>query len=207
MGKLQDSVLSSTINTINQERPLSNNNVFDPDNAIDSKLLSNGIHYLSGDIAQENVDLAIKWLLYENLDPKEKTLTLFVNSTGGDLYQAFALVDMMNNSKHTIRTIGTGAIMSAAFIIFASGTKGERYISENAGIMCHQFSNTIENKYHDLKAQMKETDLCNARMLEILKQATGKNEDTVKLHLLPTSDVYLTAQEMIDIGAADHLLK
>lgn len=207
MGKLQDSILSSTINTINQERPLSNNNVFDPDNAIDSKLLSNGIHYLSGDIAQENIDLAIKWLLYENLDPKEKKLTLFINSTGGDLYQAFALVDMMNNSKHTIRTIGTGAIMSAAFIIFASGSKGERYISENAGIMCHQFSNTIENKYHDLKAQMKETDLCNARMLEILKQATGKNEDTVKLHLLPTSDVYLTAQEMIDIGAADHLLK
>jgi ATP-dependent Clp protease protease subunit len=207
MGKLQDSVLSSTINTINQERPLSNNNVFDPDNAIDSKLLSNGIHYLSGDIAQENIDNAIKWLLYENLDPKEKTLTLFVNSTGGDLYQAFALVDMMNNSKHTIRTIGTGAIMSAAFIIFASGTKGERYISENAGIMCHQFSNTIENKYHDIKAQMKETDLCNARMLEILKQATGKNEDTVKLHLLPASDVYLTAQEMIDAGAADHILK
>ena len=207
MGKLQDSILSSTINTINQERPLSNNNVFDPDNAIDSKLLSNGIHYLSGDIAQENVDLAIKWLLYENLDPKEKKLTLFINSTGGDLYQAFALVDMINNSKHTIRTIGTGAIMSAAFIIFASGSKGERYISENAGIMCHQFSNTIENKYHDLKAQMKETDLCNARMLEILKQATGKNEDTVKLHLLPASDVYLTAQEMIDAGAADHLLK
>jgi len=207
MGKLQDSVLSSTINTINQERPLSNNNVFDPDNAIDSKLLSNGIHYLSGDIAQENIDNAIKWLLYENLDPKEKKLTLFINSTGGDLYQAFALVDMMNNSKHTIRTIGTGAIMSAAFIIFASGTRGERYISENAGIMCHQFSNTIENKYHDIKAQMKETDLCNARMLEILKQATGKNEDTVKLHLLPASDVYLTAQEMIDAGAADHLLK
>ena len=207
MGKLQDSVLSSTINTINQERPLSNNNVFDPDNAIDSKLLSNGIHYLSGDIAQENIDNAIKWLLYENLDPKEKKLTLFINSTGGDLYQAFALVDMMNNSKHTIRTIGTGAIMSAAFIIFASGTKGERYISENAGIMCHQFSNTIENKYHDIKAQMKETDLCNARMLEILKQATGKNEDTVKLHLLPASDVYLTAQEMIDAGAADHILK
>ena len=73
--------------------------------------------------------------------------------------------------------------------------------------MCHQFSNTIENKYHDIKAQMKETDLCNARMLEILKQATGKNEDTVKLHLLPASDVYLTAQEMIDAGAADHLLK
>ena len=207
MGKLQNSILSSTINTINQERPLSNNNVFDPDNAIDNKLLSNGIHYLSGDIAQENIDNAIKWLLYENLEPKEKKLTLFINSTGGDLYQAFALVDMMNNSKHTIRTIGTGAIMSAAFIIFASGSKGERYISENAGIMCHQFSNTIENKYHDLKAQMKETDLCNARMLEILKQATGKNEDTVKLHLLPTSDVYLTAQEMIDIGAADHLLK
>lgn len=186
---------------------MSNEKIFDIDNAIDSKLLSNGIHYLSGEIEQENVDRAIKWLLYENLEPKQKTLTLFVNSTGGDLYQAFALVDMMRNSKHTIRTIGTGAVMSAAFIIFASGTRGERYISENTGIMCHQFSNTVENKYHDIKAQMKETELCNQRMLEILKQATGKNEDTVKLHLLPASDVYLTAQEMIDIGAADHILK
>jgi ATP-dependent Clp protease protease subunit len=186
---------------------LSNDKIYDPANAIDSKLLSNSIHYLSGEIAQDNVDDAIKWLLYENLEPKQKTLTLFVNSTGGDLYQAFALVDMMRNSKHIIRTIGTGAVMSAAFIIFASGTRGERYISENTGIMCHQFSNTVENKYHDIKAQMKETDLCNARMLEILKQATGKNEDTVKLHLLPASDVYLTAQETIDIGAADHILK
>lgn len=186
---------------------MSNEKIFDIDNAIDSKLLSNGIHYLSGEIEQENVDRAIKWLLYENLEPKQKTLTLFVNSTGGDLYQAFALVDMMRNSKHTIRTIGTGAVMSAAFIIFASGTRGERYISENTGIMCHQFSNTVENKYHDIKAQMKETELCNQRMLEILKQTTGKNEDTVKLHLLPASDVYLTAQEMIDIGAADHILK
>jgi ATP-dependent protease ClpP protease subunit len=58
----------------------------------------------------------------------------------------------------------------------------------------------------DLKATMKENDLCNQKMIDILKDATGLPPAKIKAKLLPASDVYLTAQEVVDFGVADHLL-
>lgn len=180
---------------------------FSASDRIDVSLLQAHTHFLVGDIEEENINNCIKWLVYENLDThRPKTLTLYVNSGGGDLYQAFALIDIINSSNHPVRTIGIGSIMSAAFLIFVSGTKGERYIANNTGIMCHQFSDGVDAKYHDIKAQMKESELCNQRMLEILKDASGLAPSRIKSKLLPASDVYLTANELVDLGLADQVL-
>ena len=179
---------------------------FNASDRIDIKLLNHSTHILVGEINEDSINTAIKWILYENLDPKEKILTLYVNSTGGDLYQAFALIDIMRSSKHSIRTIGIGAVMSAAFLIFASGTNGQRYAAKNASFMCHQFSETNEGKYHDIKATMRENDLCNQKMVDILKEATGMPVARIKSKLLPASDVYLTASEMVDFSVADHII-
>ena len=73
---------------------------FNAEDRIDIKLLENSVFFLTGEIAEENIANCIKWLTYENLDTKaEKVLTLYVNSTGGDLYQALALIDMMTTSS------------------------------------------------------------------------------------------------------------
>jgi len=175
---------------------------------IEIKLLQTHIHFLTGEIESANIYECIKWITYENLDHKPgKTLTLYINSTGGDLYEAFALVDIMKSSKHPIKVIGIGAVMSAAFLIFASGTKGLRYAAHNTSFMCHQFSENMESKYHDLKATMKENDLCNAKMVSILKEATGLPASKIKSKLLTASDIYLSSQEVIDLGVADHFLE
>ena len=179
---------------------------FNASDRIGVKLLDNSVHFLTGEITAENVQECIKWIVYENLEVKEKILTLYVNSTGGDLYQAFALIDIMQSSKHSVRTIAIGSIMSAAFLIFASGTRGERYLAANTGIMCHQFSGSAEAKYHDLKAEMKENEFLNQKMINILKAATDLTVSKIKAKLLPASDVYMTAQEALDLGIADQLL-
>lgn len=184
------------------------NDDFNAQDRINNKLLDSGVHFLLGEIDDTNISEAIKWIVYENLDKKqEKILTLYINSSGGALYQAFALIDIMTVSTHKIRTIGVGNIMSAAFLIFASGSHGQRYIAPNTGIMCHQFSDGVDAKYHDIKAQMKESEHCNARMVGILKLATGLDTRTVKTKLLPASDVYLTADELIELGVADHIFQ
>jgi len=176
---------------------------FNAGDRIGVKLLDNSVHFLTGEITEENINECIKWIVYENLDAKEKTLTLYVNSTGGDLYQAFALIDIMRSSKHCVRTIAVGSIMSAAFLIFTAGTKGERHLATNTGIMCHQFSGGGDAKFHDLKAEMKENELLNQKMVNILREATGLSTTKIKAKLLPASDVYLTAQEALDLGIAD----
>jgi ATP-dependent Clp protease protease subunit len=180
---------------------------FNADDRINVGLLENNVHFLVGEINEVNVNECIKWIIYENLNEREdKILTLYINSPGGDLYQAFALVDIMRNSAHPIRTVGIGYIMSAAFLIFASGTKGERYIAANTGLMCHQYSDVSEGKHHDLKATMKEGENCNQRMLEILQEATELTVAKVRSKLLNASDVYLTAEEAIELNIADQLL-
>ena len=179
---------------------------FNASDKINLKLLDISIHFLNGEIDEYTVIECIKWITYENLDSKDKILTVYINSTGGSLYDAFALIDIMKNSKFPVRTIAMGACMSAAFLIFASGTKGERYAAKNASLMCHQFTESMDNKYHDLKATMRENDLCNQRMIDILREATGLSAARIKSKLLPASDVYLTADEAVDLGVADRLL-
>ena len=98
---------------------------------IDAHLHDNDIHYLTGDIGNDNVTETIKWILSANLSKKpKKTLKLYINSMGGDLYESFALIDVMKDSYHHISTIRIGAVMSAGLLIFASGKQGERYIGK-----------------------------------------------------------------------------
>jgi len=180
---------------------------FSASDRIDIKLLENHVHFLVGEISEDNVTEAIKWIVYENLDKKhDKILTLYISSTGGDLYQAFGLIDVIKNSNCTVRTIGIGSVMSAAFLIFAAGTKGQRYAAKNTSFMCHQFSESSEGKYHDIKATMRGNDLCNEKMVDILKEATGMPVAKIKSKLLPASDVYLTASEVVDFSVADHII-
>jgi len=77
---------------------------FNAEDRINNKLLESSIHYLFGEIDEENISECVKWILYENLESKDKVLTLYINSTGGNLYEAFALIDVMKNSHHPIRT-------------------------------------------------------------------------------------------------------
>ena len=172
-------------------------------------LLNSHVHFLTGEIEEENIENAIKWIVYENLicGNNPKTLTMYINSNGGDLNSAFALIDVMKQSKCPIRVVGLGSICSAAFMIFSSGTKGERYIANNTSIMCHQYSDGMEGKHHDIKSRFKELELTNTRMIEVLKENTGLETRTIKSKLLCPTDVWLTAEELIELGVADNFLE
>ena len=173
---------------------------------IDAHLHDNDIHYLTGDITNDNVTETIKWILSANLAKKpKKTLKLYINSMGGDLYESFALIDVMKDSYHHISTIGIGAVMSAGLLIFTSGKQGERYIAKNTGIMNHQHSDVMESKMHDMRSQMKENNNCELRCLNILREATGFSLADIRKKLNTPSDQYFTAKQMIDLLSLIHI--
>ena len=69
--------------------------------AVDRSLLDADIHYLHGELTNENVSETIKWILSANLVKKPKrVLELYINTPGGDLYEMFALIDIMKTSYH-----------------------------------------------------------------------------------------------------------
>lgn len=170
---------------------------------INTGLLNNHIFFLNGVIAEYNVEDAIKWILYENTINEEKELSMYINSDGGDLTDALALIDVMKSSRYKIKTVGIGVIASAAFLVFACGERGSRIISKNTSIMCHQFSCGVVGKQHDLEAHYKEMELTKERVMNILKEATGLSSKIIKEKLLMPTDAWLTADELIKYGVAD----
>jgi ATP-dependent Clp protease protease subunit len=182
-----------------------NDDFVSADGKIESAFLDNHIHFINGDINEDSVGKAIRWIIFENTKGNDP-LTLYINSDGGNLPDAFALIDVMRMSKVPIRTIGIGSVCSSAFLIFAAGTKGHRLIGQNTTVMCHQFTESSEGKFHDLKTKIKENQRMNDRMNSLLVECSNLIEKEVKTKLLPPSDVWLSANELVELGIADSIL-
>jgi ATP-dependent Clp protease protease subunit len=156
-------------------------------------------------VEHDTVKPVVEWILHENYVRKKKLkeLILMICSEGGDLEPAFALIDVMKNSKIPIKTVGLGQIASCGLLIFLAGTPGRRVLTPNTSILSHQFSWGNEGKAHELFATVKEFELTQRRMLELYKDSTRLDEATIKSVLLPPQDVYLSAEEALAYNICD----
>ncbi len=172
---------------------------------ISESLNHHGIMVLMGEIDEGNVKPVIEWILHENHVRKRKfkELLLLVNSEGGNLSDAFALIDVMRSSSIPVKTVGLGTIASAGLCIFIAGTPGRRVLTPNTSILSHQFSWGNHGKAHELFATIKEYELTHQRMVRLYQECTGLEEDKVREVLLPPQDVYLSAEEALSYGICD----
>ena len=148
----------------------------------------------------------ISFIITKNLiTPKPKYLQLIINSGGGDLNTAFAVIDIMRGSPIPIRTVGLGLIASAAFAIFIAGEKGHRTLTPNTSIMSHQYTWGTYGKEHELFSTVREYELTTERMLAHYKKCTGLNEKQIREYLLPPHDVWLSGKEAKKLGICDNV--
>ena len=161
-------------------------------------------HFLTGEVTGESVEKVIRWIMMGAQNPSpDNLMKLYINSEGGNLTDAFALMDVMRTSPVPIATVGMGNLMSSAFMIFAAGKKGQRAIGKNTSIMIHQFNHEYAGKYHDMKVYTKEIDRINYRMVAELARTSGMSESEVSTKLLKPSDVWLSAEQLVELGFAD----
>jgi ATP-dependent Clp protease, protease subunit len=170
-------------------------------------LNDHGMYVLMDDIDNDSVKPVIEWILHENYVRKrrKKELLLMICSDGGSLEDAFALIDVMRSSFIPIKTVGLGSIASAGLCIFIAGAKNRRVLTPNTSILSHQFSWGTHGKAHELFATVKEFELCQQRMIDLYKEATALDDETIRQVLLPPQDVYLSAQEALKYQICDHV--
>jgi len=167
-----------------------------------------GIYYFSDPFTSDSTKPVIQWVIEKNLTPsseRPKELTLVINSPGGDVHSAFALIDTMKGSAIPIKTVGLGLIASCGILTFMSGTKGRRIVTPNTSILSHQYSWGSGGKEHELFARVREFELSSQRMMEHYKKCTGLTEKKIREVLLPAEDVWLSAQEAVKYGIADKI--
>jgi len=171
-----------------------------------SNTKNNGrILYLSGPIDENTAqEVNIEMLRMQKEDPLED-ITLIVDSYGGDLFAAFAIVDMMDIITCDIRTICIGKAMSAGQFIFSSGTKGKRFMSKHARLMVHNPIAGYEGSVPDIEIEIEELLKCRQLFLNHMADKSGQTPEFLKE--LIDRNRYVDTEEAIKLGFADHIVR
>jgi len=189
------------INTMERDKDMS-----DKEKKVDPSPEDKGVYLFMSDVTQETCKELISFILTKGWQrPRPASLQIIINSPGGDLNAAFAVIDTMKGCPIPVHTVGLGQIASAGFMMFIAGTKGHRILTPNTSIMSHQWSWGAWGKEHELLAQTKEFELTSERMMNHYKKCTGLNEKKIREYLLPATDVYMSAKEAKKLGICDSI--
>jgi ATP-dependent Clp protease protease subunit len=170
-----------------------------------SKLFSNRILLLSGEVDDYICDLLKAQLLYLEMESDED-ISIYINSGGGSVYTGLGLLDVMDFVKPDIVTINTGLAASMAAVILCSGTKGKRMALKRSRTMIHQ-PMTGFNSYaqaSDMEIEAKEINSLKKELYEIISDNTGQVYD--KVYKDGDRDYWMTAQDAKKYGMVDEII-
>jgi ATP-dependent Clp protease protease subunit len=168
---------------------------------------------LFSDVAEDKVAELVQGLLYldalnlstENAED-QKPIEFYLSTYGGSADDMFALYDIMRQIKSEIHTIGVGKVMSAGVLLLAAGTKGKRKIGKYCRVMIHSAiagsHGSLPNLVNELEAlQQTQDDYVNA-----LSEETNMSTEDIKNMLERKVNVYLSAEEAVELGIADIII-
>ena len=171
-----------------------------------SLLDSHGFISLFGEIDGNVSRHTVEYIFAHNLISKPVNyISILINSSGGSLTDAFAIIDAMTHSKIPIRTIGMGEICSAGLMIFMAGAKTHRKLMPNTTVMSHQWSSESSGKRFELISAQVGFEQTSLRVNRHYSKYSLLNEENIQKILLPAHDAYLTPAEAIEYGLADGL--
>ena len=133
----------------------------------------------------------------------------FVVSTwGGSAADMFSIYDTMRSVREDceIKTIGLGKVMSAGVLLLAAGTKGSRQIGQNCRLMLHGVTSGQHGNLTDLENEMAEAQWTQDRLVHCLSKESNMTNRYIKKLLDKRMNVYLTAEEAVDLGIADEII-
>ena len=102
-----------------------------------------------------------------------------------------------------IHTIGIGKVMSAGTLLLAAGTKGERRIGRFCRVMIHGVISGQQGHLADIENEFDEAKMTQKMYIQALAEETNMTERYIRNLIKKKSNVYLSAQEAVDLGIAD----
>ena len=135
-------------------------------------------------------------------------LDFIVSTWGGSAADMFSIYDVMRMVRNDceISTLGLGKVMSAGVLLLAAGTKGKRRIGKNCRLMLHGVSAGQHGNISDLENEMAEAKWTQERLVSCLTEETKMTKRYIKKLLAKRMNVYLTAEEAVELGIADEIV-
>jgi ATP-dependent Clp protease protease subunit len=170
-----------------------------------SRLLKDRIIFLGSEIDEQTSNILVAQLLFLDSQDSTKDISIYINSPGGSVYDAFAIYDTMKYIKSDVQTIVVGMAASAAAFLLSSGTKGKRFALPNSKIMIHQPSSGTRGKVTDMEIVLEESLKLKKQLEQIIADNTGQK--VTKVHQDMERDYYMSASEAKDYGLVDNVIK
>lgn len=170
-----------------------------------SRLLKERIIFLGGGIDGHTADLVVAQLLFLEAEDPKKDIQIYINSPGGSVSAALAMLDTMNHIKPDVSTVCVGLAASAGAVLLAAGAKGKRFVLPNAEVMIHQPWGGIEGQASDIEITAKHILATRDRLNKILAEATGQPLEKIANDV--DRDFFMTADEAKKYGIVDKVHK
>lgn len=137
----------------------------------------------------------------ENGAVSTPTITIHINSPGGDVFSALAAADslMLING---LTTIIEGECASAATLIAMAASR--RLIRPNAFVLIHQIEGNMWGTYQQMQDAMTMSDKLMLKLVNFY--ADLSNLDAAAVEKLLQRDSWIEADEAVEMGLVDRIL-
>ena len=164
---------------------------------------------LFGQIEEEKcgeIAFALRYLAKNDAENPEP-IELIVSTHGGGAADMFAVYDTMRLIRDDcdIITTGIGKVMSAGVLLLASGSKGKRRVGANCRIMLHGVASGHVGQIYSLENELEEVRWTQDQYIKALAQETDMTQRYIKKLIERKVNVYLTADEAVELGIADEV--
>jgi ATP-dependent protease ClpP protease subunit len=171
-------------------------------------MLTHGINFrdriitLSKEVDAEMFAL-IDAAMSEMESDNRRSVTIRINSEGGSVYDALAIVGRLKTSKCRIITVGFGAIMSAATLILACGD--ERKMSDIAWFMHHESQYIVEGAHQQIVNAVAQAEREENQWAKWMQEYSNKDAKFWR-KVAQDKNAYFTAEELLDLGVIDEVI-
>jgi len=170
-----------------------------------SLLLKERIVFLGTPINDQIANLIVAQLLYLAGEDPEREIRLYINSPGGIIYHGLAIYDAIQQVSAPVSTYAIGVTASMATMLLAAGTSGRRYALPHATIHMHPAGGGAQGYTPDVEIQYKELQRMQQLLHQLLSKHTGQPVEKIADDF--DRDRYMSAEEAVDYGIIDEVLK
>ncbi len=128
-------------------------------------------------------------------------ITIFINSSGGDLHSGLCAFDHLSTCKAHITTVADGLCASSATLILFGGDT--RLMMPNARILIHQLSSEFSGKFEELVAEKRNLKSIMKQIRKIYIDNSEIPEE--KLNKYMETDICLSSKTCIRYGIVEGL--
>ncbi|MCR5716548.1 MAG: ATP-dependent Clp endopeptidase proteolytic subunit ClpP [Lachnospiraceae bacterium] len=169
-----------------------------------SRLLSERIIFLVGEVDDAMAASVTAQLLYLEAMDTEKDIHLYINSPGGSVTAGMAMYDTMQYIKCDVSTTCIGMAASMGSFLLSGGAKGKRFALPNAEVMIHQVLGGAQGQATDVEITTKHLLATKEKLNRLLAQNTGKDYETICK--ATERDNWMTAEEAKEYGLIDYVV-